>query len=526
MKRFQISIAAALLASASAYAANQYSGTFGCKAKYTGKNTYLMDSCYVDYTIKRVVGIPSYTAKVTWTKQKNGYNVGGVAVNPADIASYKHPTRRYNDVAPTKATFNFTVLFYSNQLNCVVGSAQSSMVVNNLEKAGVNYGPVVLNMSNWNEMFKNVVIGKQDAAKAGVVVNDANVAKWLGDLNIAAGKADPSTREGRRALSRLFSSADRVEIVNPTVSLDWDIDEYVFINNTVKMIDNISDAMANEDTVAAVKSYFIDNPATPIIVPQFDYFWNTTVAPYSLANDAYDAAEAAYKKGDYNTAAINYQKVLDLDPSVYYCKHRLAKIEEYNKSKESRNFGEIDMVLVEGNSQIKNFYISKKEITNGEWRRVMGAEAGVAFNVETRNQPVSNITWEQALTFVKKLNEQTEQNFRLVKANEWEYAANGGKKASKSDFAGSNNIVDVAWSVYNAEDAKHDVAKLDANELGIYDMTGNVAEWVADVYDKKTRITKGGSYADDAAHSTNSSRQLLDVNYKSNTVGFRIAQDE
>lgn len=526
MKRFQISFAAALLASASAFAASQYTGTFGCKAKYTGKNTYLMDSCYVDYTIKRVVGVPSYTAKVRWTQQKSGYNVGGVAVKPADIAAYKHPTRRYNDVAPTKATFNFTVLFYSDQLKSVVGSAQSSMVVNHLEKSGADFGPVVLNMSNWNDMFKNVVVGKQSAAKVGTVITDAAVAKWCSDQNIAVGKTDPSTREGRRAVFRLFNNADRIEIVNPTVDVEWDIDEYVFLNNTVKMVDGISDAMANADTAAAVKSYFIDNPATPVVIPQFDYFWNSTVSPYSIANEAYDAAEAAYKKGDYNTAAINYQKVLELDPSVYYCKHRLAKIDEFNKSKESRSFGEIDMVYVEGNSQIKSFYISKKEITNGEWRRVMGAEAGQNFNMETRNQPVSNITWEQALAFVKKLNEQTEQNFRLVKSNEWEYAANGGKKASKSDFAGSNNIVDVAWSVYNAEDAKHDVATLDANELGIYDMTGNVAEWVADVYDKKTRITRGGSYADDAAHSLNSSKQLLDVNYKSNTVGFRIAQDE
>lgn len=526
MKRFQTSFAAAILASASAFAANQYTGTFGCKAKYSGKNTYLMDSCYVDYTIKRVVGAPSYTAKVTWTQQKNGYNVGGVAVKPADLGAFKHPSRRYNDVTPTKATFNFTVLFYSNQLNCVVGSAQSSMVVNNLERAGANYGPVILNISNWNDMFKNVVVGKQDAAKVGTVINDAAVAKWCADQNIATGKVDLSAREGRRAIMRVFSNADRIEIVNPTVSVDWDIDEYVMINKSVKMIEDMSDDIANGDTAAAVKAYYIENPVTPVVIPQFNSFWNSTVTPYSIANEAYDAAETAYKKGDYNTAAINYQKVLDFDPTVIYCKHRLAKIEEYNKSKESRSFGDIDMVYVEGNAQVKSFYISKKEISNAEWRRVMGAEAGGSFNAETRNQPVSNITWEQALTFVKKLNEQTEQNFRLVKSTEWEYAANGGKKGSKSDFSGGNNIADVAWSVYNAEDTKHDVATKDANELGIYDMTGNVAEWVADVYDKKTRMTKGGSYADDAAHSTNSSKQLLDINYKSNTVGFRIAQDE
>lgn len=525
MKRFQLTLAAALLASATSFAAEQFTGSFACKAKYSGKNTYLADSCFVDYTIKRTAGSPSYSAKVKWSK-KGGYNVGGVAVNANDVAIYKSISRRYNDVAPTKATFKFTVLFYSDQFNAYIGSAQSSMEVNNLERSGADFIPQVLKIGAWDSLYTNVVIGKQDKAKIGVVLADAAFDKWAGEQNLTKGKLDMTARGSRRSLRRVFANASRVEIVNPTVDLEWDIDEYVFLNNSMKMVEEMSDAIANGDTAGAEAAFYMHNPAVPTVVPTFNNFWRTSVAPYTAVNDAYQAAETAYKKGDFNTAAINYQKVLSLDPSVNYCQHRLNKIAELQKAKESRNIGGIDLVYVEGNKDIKSFYISKTEITYSQWRRVMGAQPGQAYNAEMRNMPMTNITWDEAREFVSKLNEQTDMNYRLVKTNEWEYAANGGKQSSKSEFAGGNNISDVAWTIYNSEETAHPVATKEPNELGIYDMTGNVAEWVANIYDKKTRIAKGGSYADNAANCYINSKQLLDVKYKSKTVGFRIAQDE
>lgn len=525
MKRFQLTFAAALMASASAFAADQFTGTFACKAKYSGKNTYLMDSCYVDYTFKKVVGAPSYSAKVSWT-QHPGYTVGGVSVKASDVANYKNYKQRYNDIAPTKATFKFTVLFYSDQFNGYIGSAQSSMVVDNLEKSGANYGPQMLKLSAWDSLFSNVVIGKQAKTKIGTVVADAAFDKWAAENNLTTGKIDMTARGSRRSLNRVWTNATRVEIVNQTVELDWDIQEYVYLNEAMKMVENISDAVANGDTAEAENLYYMHNPSIPPVGTNYNNFWRTTVTPYSIVDDAYKAAEDAYKKGDYNNAALNYQKALELDPTLYYCNHRIAKINAYNQAKSSRNVGGIDMVYVEGANGIKNFYISKSEITNSQWFRVMGTTSGVTFNRETRNMPVSNITWDEALQFVKKLNEQTEQNYRLVKSNEWEFAAKGGKKGAVTEFSGSNNISDVAWTVYNSEDAIHEVNTKEPNELGIYDMTGNVAEWTADVYDKKTRIAKGGSYQDNASSCYNTAKQLLDIKYKSKTVGFRIAQDE
>lgn len=525
MKRFQLTFAAALMASATAFAADQFTGSFACKAKYSGKNTYLMDSCYVDYTFKKVVGAPSYSAKVNW-KAFPGYTVGGVSVNAADVANYKNYKQRYNDIAPTKATFKFTVLFYSDQFNGYIGSAQTSMTVDNLEKAGANFGPQMLKTSTWDSLYTNVVIGKQSKDKVGTVVADAAFDKWAAELNLKTGAINMAERGSRRSINRVYSNATRVEIVNPTVDLEWDIQEYVFLNDAMKLVENISDAIANADTAGAENLFYLHNPAIPPVAPGLNDFWRTSVAPYTMVDDAYKAAEEAYKKGDYNNAVLNYQKVLELDPTVYYCNHRIAKINAYNQAKATRNLGGIDMVFVEGGSGIKNFYISKSEITNGQWFRVMGANSGVAFNRETRNMPVSNITWEEAQEFVKKLSEQTEQKYRLVKVNEWEYAAKGGKKGAVTDFSGSNNIVDVAWTVYNSEDALHEVNTKEPNELGIYDMTGNVAEWTADIFDKKTRIAKGGSYFDNAAGCYISAKKLLDVKHKSNAVGFRIAQDE
>lgn len=526
MKRFQLTLAAALLASASSFAASQFTGSFACKAKYSGKNTYLMDSCHVDYTYKKVAGAPSYSAKVSWT-QLPGYTVGGVSVSANDVAKFKNYKQRYNDIAPTKAVLNFTVLFYSDEFKGYIGSAKASMVVNNLEKAGATYGPQILEVSTWDTLFSNAVIGKQDKAKIGTVNSDAAFTKWCTEQKITTGKADLTQREGRRALNRVFTNATRMEIVNPSVDLTWDINEYVFLNKAMKMIDNISDDLANGDTLEANREFFMRNPGVPNVIPTQNNFWNSTSFPYSLVNDAYDAAEASYKKGDYNTAAINYQKVLSLDSTVDYCNHRIARIKEYQMSKESRNFGGIDLIYVEGNKDVKNFYISKTEITCGQYRRVMGnLPGGATYSPEMRNYPVTNLTWDEARAFISKLNEQTEQNFRLVKINEWEYAAKGGNKSSKSTFAGGDNISEVAWTVYNSEDAAHPVATKDPNELGIYDMTGNAAEWVANIFDKKKRIIKGGSYADNADACSISGQQVFDLKYKSKTVGFRIAQDE
>ena len=85
---------------------------------------------------------------------------------------------------------------------------------------------------------------------------------------------------------------------------------------------------------------------------------------------------------------------------------------------------------------------------------------------------------------------------------------------------------DVAWCVYNSNEATHEVGTKTPNELGLYDMTGNVSEWVVDQYDKDTRFVKGGSWADDASNSVITSTEKVSAKYKSGKIGFRVCQDE
>ncbi len=142
------------------------------------------------------------------------------------------------------------------------------------------------------------------------------------------------------------------------------------------------------------------------------------------------------------------------------------------------------------------------------------------------NTPVENVSWDDAQAYITALNKETGMNYRLPRLEEWEYAAKGGAKGVSTEYAGGNNLPDVAWCVYNSNEATHEVGTKTPNELGLYDMTGNVSEWVVDQYDKDTRFVKGGSWADDASNSVITSTEKVSAKYKSGKIGFRVCQDE
>lgn len=129
---------------------------------------------------------------------------------------------------------------------------------------------------------------------------------------------------------------------------------------------------------------------------------------------------------------------------------------------------------------LNDFYIGKYEVTQKEWETVMGCNPS-CFKGE--NLPVENVSWNDCQEFIKKLNELTGMNFRLPTEAEWEYAARGGRKSQGYKYSGSNNIDDVAWYGDNSSETTHQVGTKQPNELGIYDMSGNVREWCSDLYD-------------------------------------------
>jgi formylglycine-generating enzyme required for sulfatase activity len=139
---------------------------------------------------------------------------------------------------------------------------------------------------------------------------------------------------------------------------------------------------------------------------------------------------------------------------------------------------------------ISTFYMAEIEVTQKLWKAVMGTNPSY-FKGEDR--PVEQISWHDTQNFIKKLNQLTGRKYRLPIETEWEYAARGGNQSKGFTYSGSNKIGEVAWYNGNSGNVTHGVKQKTPNELGIYDMSGNVWEWCEDFYDENfyTKVKNG-----------------------------------
>ena len=169
---------------------------------------------------------------------------------------------------------------------------------------------------------------------------------------------------------------------------------------------------------------------------------------------------------------------------------------------------------------LSDYYIGQTEVTQHLWKAIMGNDNNPSAQ-KGNNLPVTNISWDNCQTFVEKLSEMTGMHFRLPTEAEWEYAARGGQKSKGYTYAGSDAIDEVAWYKENSTNQTHAVGQKQPNELGIYDMTGNVWEYCYDWHSLYTdqaqtnpmgattgekRVLRGGCYHYDSKNCTNTNR--------------------
>jgi formylglycine-generating enzyme required for sulfatase activity len=186
---------------------------------------------------------------------------------------------------------------------------------------------------------------------------------------------------------------------------------------------------------------------------------------------------------------------------------------------------------------LSSFSIGKYEVTQAQWQAVMGNNP--SYNKGCDNCPVEQVSWNDIQGYIQKLNAQTGKQYRLPTEAEWEYAARGGKKSRDYNYSGSDYMRNVAWSNGNSGSSSHSVGGKQPNELGIYDMSGNVWEWCSDWYGPyrtdvvgsqnpkgpdrgEYRSLRGGSWFRTPWHCRSVNRDWELPDFKDDRDGFRL----
>ena len=189
---------------------------------------------------------------------------------------------------------------------------------------------------------------------------------------------------------------------------------------------------------------------------------------------------------------------------------------------------------------ISNFYMAKYPVTQKEWETIVGTKPW--FSKDCPECPVETVSWYDAQMFINILNQLTGRYYRLPTEAEWEYAAGGGNRGHGYKYAGGNNPDLVAWYESNSGKESHPVGKKLPNEIGLYDMSGNVWQWCNDWFDDKYygkspsdnptgpgrdsyRACRGGSWWSEAKDCRVVNRDRYPPDARDDDVGFRLVKE-
>lgn len=195
---------------------------------------------------------------------------------------------------------------------------------------------------------------------------------------------------------------------------------------------------------------------------------------------------------------------------------------------------------------LKSFAMSRTEVTQGQWKAIMGGHHGGYTDGRVVNGrfthcgdqcPVDTVSWDDAQRFIQKLNTKTGKQYRLPSEAEWEYACRAG---GKHEYCGSDNIDSVAWHSNNSDDTAHIVASKQANAFDLFDMSGNLWELVEDSYHEnyteaptdgsvwhgnaEKRVLRGGNWKFGPLQARSTGRSWTNPSTRIKYVGFRLAR--
>jgi hypothetical protein len=282
--------------------------------------------------------------------------------------------------------------------------------------------------------------------------------------------------------------------------------------------------------------------AAPIIDPGEAAYWAEVIKAEDA--DSYAAYVVAYPNGYYVADAnewlekdkrkkeaqirvqedLAWQKAQNGDDHASYSAYlkawpngRYAALAKLKLSKLRPPVLEPEMVRIPG----RNYEMGKYEVTQAQWRSVMGNDPS-GFN-GCDDCPVERVRWQDVQEYLSKLNQLTGKQYRLPKDDEWKHACDGG---GSHEYCGGNNLDGVGWYDGNSGKKTHPVGLKQPNGYGLYDMNGNVWEWMQDCHDGdcSRRMVSGGSWSSEAAIARAANRSRSETSNRSDSLGFRAAR--
>jgi formylglycine-generating enzyme len=227
------------------------------------------------------------------------------------------------------------------------------------------------------------------------------------------------------------------------------------------------------------------------------------------------------------TPSVIMPKKYDFEPEMVFVKGGTFKMGGNNNERE-KPIHEVSL---------SDFHIGKFPVIQAQWQAVMGNNPS---HFKGDNLPVEQVSWEDIQIFLEKINAKTNKKYCLPTEAEWEFAARGGIESQGFEYSGSNDLKEVGWFSENSGSKTHAVGQLKPNELGIYDMSGNVWEWCSDWYDENyyknspssnpkgaasgsNRVFRGGGWVRNPGLCRSANRSINAPANRRNSLGFRLA---